>query len=216
MEDIEDALAPRFSRSWSRVGGRDKAVFAELSARYSEPHRAYHSLEHIAECLAWFDRLAHLAQRPSELELALFFHDLIYEPTRHDNEARSAERFEQLAHAAGIASAVRGRVSGLILVTTDHQAQAGDAALLCDIDLAILGAPPGRFLQYEAAVRREYAFVQEPCYRIGRGSVLRSLLERWAIYRTDSMTRFLEAQARVNLQNALSLLGTGARFGGAP
>lgn len=177
-----------------------------LADRYAEEHRAYHDAEHIAECLAWFDRVRDLAERPAELEVALFSHDAIYEPLASDNEARSAEKLRCLAWAAGIPSEAVERIAGLIESTATHGAGSGDTALLSDIDLAILGSSPARYARYERDVRSEYASVDEASYRKGRAELLRGFLERVEIYRTPRLATRLEAQARDNLGSALSAL----------
>ena len=66
----------------------DRSLCDALLARYSEPHRRYHTLQHLAECFAAFDEIADLAQHPADVELALWFHDAIYDTRRSDNEQR--------------------------------------------------------------------------------------------------------------------------------
>jgi len=196
----------RFEAGWRAVGADHENAFAWLAGRYAEEHRAYHDAEHIAECLAWFDRVRDLAERPAELEVALFFHDAIYDPLASDNERRSAEELRRLARAAGIPTEAVERIAGLIESTATHGAGSGDTALLSDIDLAILGSSPARYARYERDVRREYAAVDGGSYQKGRAQVLRGFLERVEIYRTPRFAARLEAQARDNLGSALSAL----------
>lgn len=196
----------RFEAVWRAVGANHDNAFAWLADRYAEEHRAYHDAEHIAECLAWFDRVRDLAERPAELEVALFFHDAIYEPLASDNEARSAEELRSLASAVGTPTEAVERIAGLIESTATHGAGSGDTALLSDIDLAILGSSPARYARYERDVRREYAAVDEASYEKGRAQVLRGFLERVEIYRTRRLATRLEAQARDNLGSVLSAL----------
>jgi predicted metal-dependent HD superfamily phosphohydrolase len=196
----------RFTSAWRAVGANHDNASAWLADRYAEEHRAYHDAEHIAECLAWFDRVRDLAERPAELEVALSFHDAIYEPLASDNEARSAEELRRLARAAGIPPEAVERIAGLIESTATHEATSVDAAFLSDIDLAILGSSPARYARYERDVRREYAAVDEASYQKGRAQVLRGFLERVEIYRTPRLAARLEAQARDNLSSALSAL----------
>jgi predicted metal-dependent HD superfamily phosphohydrolase len=196
----------RFEAPWRAVGANHDNAFAWLADRYAEEHRAYHDAEHIAECLAWFDLVRALAERPAELEVALFFHDAIYDPLASDNEARSAEGLRQLAREAGVPTETVERIARLIESTATHGAGSGDTALLSDIDLAILGSSPARYARYERDVRREYASVDEASYQKGRAEVLRGFLERVEIYRTPRLAARLEAQARDNLSRALSAL----------
>lgn len=194
-----------FVRVWRALGARDDSVFAELAARWAEPHRHYHTVEHLEECLAWLD----VVGWNDEVALALYFHDVIYDPLRRDNEAESAALCERAARAAGVAEPVITRVCALIASTAQH-AGCGDAALLSDIDLAILGAPPTRYDRFERDVRREYAMFDDASYARGRAKVLAGFLERLSIFQTAPFQR-LEAQARDNLARALSAARTRAR-----
>jgi len=193
----------RFAAAWRAVGASHYNASAWLADRYAEEHRAYHDAEHVAECLAWFDRVRDLAERPTELEVALFFHDAIYEPLASDNEVRSAEELRRLACEAEVPTEVVERIARLIQSTATHDARSGDAALLSDIDLSILGASPARYARCEQEVRREYAAIDEASYRVGRARVLRGFLDRIEIYRTPRLAARLEAQARDNLSSAL-------------
>ena len=197
-----------WQRLWGELGATvvNGGLMNQLVGAYSERHRHYHTLQHLRECLAQFDAAATLARRPAEVELALWFHDAVYDPQRQDNEERSADWARASVLAAGCAAKMAERVAGLVLATKSHQAPAGgaDAALLLDIDLAILGAAPGRFDEYERQIRAEYAHVPDDEFRTGRARVLRSFLERERIYLTDAFHDALEARARANLERSLA------------
>ena len=192
----------RWRAVWRDVSAADgDSIFLDLTARYAEPHRAYHTLEHVGECLANLDLSRHLAARQAEVELAVWFHDAIYDTQRNDNEGRSALLAEE---ALWCAPELARRVGDLIRLTTHvSQELAGDGALLCDIDLAILGAPPERFARYNDAIRREYEWVPEDVYRRERARVLARFLERQRIYYSQFFFERLERQARTNITAAL-------------
>lgn len=194
---------------WRQLGvPAHEALFERLVAAYSEPQRHYHTLQHLRECLELFDQVRHLAQRPGEVEVALWFHDAAYDPERHDNEERSADWARQAMLAAGLPQEPAARVHALIMVTRHEALPYGpDAQLLVDIDLAILGATPERFNEFEMQVRREYAHVSDADFRVGRSRVLRGFLERPRIYATEFFSRRFEAQARENLARAISRWG---------
>ena len=175
----------------------------ELETRYAEPQRSYHTMGHIESCLAWLDWAYLQAHRPAEVELALWFHDAVYDPTRGDNEERSAELARGLLQGHGASADSIERIGEMIRATKTHQASHGDAALVCSIDLAILGAEPRRFARYEAAVRLEYRDVPEEAYREGRRRFLQALLERPAIYANPALRDVLENAARQNLRSAV-------------
>lgn len=195
-------------RLWGELGAREinGGLFNQLVAAYSERHRHYHTLQHLRECLAHCEAAGTLARRPAEVELALWFHDAVYDPRRDDNEQRSADWAQRSVVMAGCDPAVAGRVQGLVLATRAHAADAGDidAQLLVDIDLAILGAAPQRFAEFERQVRAEYAHVPDEAYRAGRSRVLRDFLQRPAIYATAAYRDTLEQRARANIGQALA------------
>jgi predicted metal-dependent HD superfamily phosphohydrolase len=115
--------ADLLARSWQRCSGAlapqaiDGGVFDELLARYSEPHRKYHTLQHLAECLAHFEAVRHLAEKPGEIEIALWFHDGIYDTQRHDNERQSADWAREVLEGHGAEPATVQRVDDLIMAT---------------------------------------------------------------------------------------------------
>ena len=145
-----------------------------------------------------------LAERPGELALALWFHDAVYDVQAHDNEAQSAEWARRELLASGVPPEAADRVAALIMVTC-HAAlpQSRDECLLVDIDLAILGASPERFAQYEEQVQREYSWVPTEIFRARRLEVLRQFDARQPIYQTDTLQQAWEAQGHANLQRSI-------------
>jgi predicted metal-dependent HD superfamily phosphohydrolase len=197
---------------WSRIGAaRDgRRVWSELERRHLEPHRAYHNFDHIGHCLAEFAAVKELAESPDAVELAIWFHDAIYDTHAKDNEEQSARLAAQFLDGVGVDPTLVSSVVSLIQ-TTKHTAPptSPDAALLVDIDLAILGQPRERYARFEDEIRREYSWVPEPDFAAGRGTILRGFLERPAIYGTDSFCRRYEASARGNLRWAIARLAQG-------
>jgi len=179
-------------------------LYEQLLQAYSEPQRHYHTLQHLDECLQLQSDSAHLAQRPAEIAMALWFHDAVYDVRAHNNEARSADWAVKALQAAGMSAEVQARVHALIMAT-EHTAAAlvGDAALLVDIDLAILGATPARFAEYERQIRQEYAWVPADVFVEKRRAVLQSFIARQKIYNTALFKHQLEASACTNLKNSL-------------
>jgi predicted metal-dependent HD superfamily phosphohydrolase len=177
-----------------------------LDLAYAEPQRAYHTGTHIHDVLHWFDEVCDQVgwRSPEDVYLAVVFHDAVYDPTRHDNEARSAELAQRLMNAS--AETVR-----LILLTAEHGKldPAGidhDAAHFLDSDTAILGASAAVFDDYDAAVRVEYQHVPDDAYRTGRGAFLKSMLSRERIFFADFFHAQLDRRARDNLARALARL----------
>lgn len=141
------------------------------------------------------------------LELALWAHDVIYDPHAADNEARSAAWFAQHFADSHLTDQQHYRVHKLIMATVHpHPPTDADMALLQDIDLSILGADAELYDRYEGWIRREYDFVPEAAFRKGRSAVLRSFLDQDVIYHTAKLIERLEVSARDNLNRALGKL----------
>jgi predicted metal-dependent HD superfamily phosphohydrolase len=180
--------------------------FAEIEAHYREPHRAYHTFRHLAECFLTLNRL-HDARAPGAVGIALWFHDAIYDTRRSDNEAESAVYARRVLLRAGASEPVIEAVSEMILATRhDGQPATQDAQLVVDVDLSILGAGQARFAQYEEQVRREYAWVEESVYCRARIAILEGFLQRRHIFSTQRFRDALEAPARENLRQSIDAL----------
>ena len=182
-------------------------LLTSLLARYAEPHRHYHATQHLAECLGHTGRIQAVAERPTEVLVALWFHDAIYDTQRQDNEALSANWARQALLDAGAEAALADRVHRLVMAT-QHRAEpvSLDEQVLVDVDLSILGATPERFAQYETQIKAEYAWVPEAIFSEKRCEVLASFLARPRLYATDTFRDLYEARARENLQQALHAL----------
>ena len=200
----------RWRGTWAGLGVArpDDELFAEVMRRYAEPHRSYHTVQHLDECFAKLDDARSFAERLSEVELALWFHDAIYEVRNSDNEDQSATWAWAASAAAGLPTAVGDRVRDLILATKhDASPQTNDAALLVDVDLAILGAPAERFDEYERQVRQEYSWVPGFIFKRKRSEILEGFLRRPTLYTTDHFRARYEATARANLARSIQQLG---------
>ncbi|MDQ0012260.1 putative metal-dependent HD superfamily phosphohydrolase [Variovorax boronicumulans] len=202
-----EALLANWTEAWRALGieAPDLALCAELQRRYGEPQRHYHTMQHLGECLAWFEREKALAEHPGEVAIALWFHDAIYDVHAHDNEARSADWAREALRAAGANEEAAERIHALVMATRHDAVPEGrDAELLIDIDLSILGAEPARFAEYERQVHAEYAFVPDEVRLPRRRAILQRFLDRDAIYATPRMHALLEARARTNLQHSIA------------
>jgi predicted metal-dependent HD superfamily phosphohydrolase len=179
-------------------------LLSGIVARWDEPHRRYHSLQHLRECLALFEQYRALAEHPGEVAIALWFHDAVYETHGHENEALSAAWAARALTEAGAPGDVGARVHELIMATRhDGAATTDDARLLVDIDLAILGAAPARFAEYERQIRDEYAHVPEPRFRAKRAEILRGFLAREPLFSTQAFAARFELAAKSNLAQRL-------------
>jgi predicted metal-dependent HD superfamily phosphohydrolase len=184
-------------------------VFGEIVASYGavgEPEaasgRAYHNLNHIWQVLQSAAEIKELARDWTAVQLAIWFHDVVYEPGAADNEEQSANFAREKLQALGISEQTIRAVEQLILATKLNGTAVThpDAPLIQDADLATLGWPPADYDRYAQAIRQEFAHVPEREYRIGRAQLLTHFLQQPRIYRTDRFFAKLEAQARQNLE----------------
>ncbi len=187
-----------------RVAAADAyPVFDVLVAAYSAPERHYHNLEHLAEMFRVAARLTAITDDPAPVQLAVWFHDAVYDPRAADNEARSAELSDALLGPLGVPRAELDRVGRLIRATAhladDRPPPDRETMILLDADLAILGAAPERYSRYAGAIRAEYAWVPDAEYRAGRTAVIDRFLARSRLFWTDLAFQEGENQARANL-----------------
>lgn len=220
--DPASALHARWRNLGVALGARDQAldeVYRQLDHRYREAHRFYHTWEHIASCLHELDSAAHLCARPQVVELALWFHDVVYDPHATDNEERSATLLSEAVLRLAVEPEISVVAQGLVRATA-HFAEEGwgamdlqgageidqDMRVTLDIDLATLGSPSVQYDRHEKEIRQEYAFLTEGEWREGRGKLIEAFLARPRIYRTDFFRARYETQARENLTRSLKRL----------
>ena len=187
--------------------GVNQATFDELMAAYSEKGRYYHTREHVSACLAHLDNCSLGLSSSKEIEIALWFHDVVYKPFSGTNEKDSADWAARFLCECGASSEQSSRVHQLIMVTEhDAPTKTLDEAVLVDVDLSILGAAPSVYNLFEEAVRKEYRLVPSLIYRKKRAEILSGFLDRPRIYTSGIFPDNVEEQARSNLSDAISKL----------
>ncbi len=184
------------------------SIFDELHAEYAGEGRHYHSDKHVAECLGHLKRFRQLAHRLEEIEIAIWFHDAIYDTRKNDNEEQSAAWAVSFLSDIGVESNAVSRIEDMILCTKTHIPNTDDSVLMLDIDLGILGTSPDTFESYDQAIRREYHWVAESDYRKGRATILESFLNRDTIYHSPAFLEQHEKRARDNLERKIIELST--------
>jgi predicted metal-dependent HD superfamily phosphohydrolase len=185
-------------------------LFTKISKNYQSRSRYYHNLTHIAAMLELSDEYAALLQQKDVVDLAIFYHDVIYNPLRKDNEERSAKRAVRDLTKLRWPKEEIQLVETYILATKTHNLQGfgneSDLAYLLDFDLSVLGAAWSVYSTYRQHIRKEYSTYPYFIYNPGRAKVLRHFLKRPAIYYTKIFQQEREKQARENLQRELQLL----------
>ena len=178
-------------------------VFNKLIAAYSEKQRAYHTLQHLYECLVLLKSIQADLIDAHAVELALWFHDAVYDPQAKDNELKSAVLFEQYL-AQDLSVDIVQKIKRWIVATQKHASTDElDLQFLLDIDLAILAAPPERFAEYEQQIQQEYAWVYPDIYLIKRKQVLAHFYQTEPLYQTEYFQQNFEQRSKGNLRGIL-------------
>ncbi|WP_040337417.1 HD domain-containing protein [Candidatus Blastococcus massiliensis] len=205
--------------AWAAVAGdspTSRTEWAAVVAAWSEPHRRYHDLAHLAAVLGLVGQLSAEAPDPDAVALAAWYHDVVYDPQRNDNEAVSAGRAR--AGLRGLVPDERiAEVERLVLLTAGHAAEPGDenGAVLCDADLAVLAGPPDAYATYASAVREEYGHLSDEVFTAGRIAVLEQLLALPRLFHLPAVAGEWEPRARANMTAELTLLRGRAASGPA-
>lgn len=184
------------------------ALAAELSARWAEPHRRYHTTTHLRAVLAAIEPLAAHADDLEVVRLAAWFHDAVYDGRPGWDEERSAQLAQARLPACGVDANRVGEVARLVRITAAHRYEPGDAnaMVLCDADLAVLGGDRDTYEAYARAVREEYRHVPDELFRTGRSAVLRGLLDVEPLFGTATGRDLWERAARANIARELEQL----------
>jgi predicted metal-dependent HD superfamily phosphohydrolase len=221
MSETRDAVHPRYDAllaEWAELlrrcqGGAEEApdpaaYGTDLLKRWAEPHRRYHTVDHLIAVLTRATELTVYTHDPDSVALAVWFHDSVYEPDRSENEERSARLAERALTEAGVDAERTAEVARLVRLTVHHDPAEGDrdGEVLCDADLGVLAGSPTEYAEYAAAVREEYGFVPDEDFRAGRAELLRYLLALPRLFRTAHGRELWEPVARRNVGTELELL----------
>ncbi len=181
---------------------------AELQEAYAAPTRAYHDERHLAEVLG---RLGELADAGSGFDLtpvllAAWFHDAVYDGERDAEERSAAWAEEALPSLVGPETVAE--VARLVRLTELHDPADDDVngCALSDADLGILATEDGRYEEYAAAVRTEYAHLSDHDFTRGRRSVLAALAAKPLLFHTPHGRAHWEDRARRNIERELTRL----------
>lgn len=207
----------RFSAQFSLALVQRQTLYTLLLNAYTEPHRAYHTVQHIVECLEHFEHIKPYLHDPDAVEVAIWFHDVIYDPKAFDNELKSAELMYSQC-STFLNESTRFKIYQWIIATQKHRAPSdldsslgidqywlSDLHFVLDIDLSILGASKQRFNQYEKQIQCEYAWVDASIYRLKRAEVLHQFYQMQPIYQTAYFRSQKEQQAKLNIKNVIQI-----------
>lgn len=184
-------------------------VWDKIELAYSSSGRYYHTFSHLVKMFEVIAPYEHKLNHKESVWLAVWFHDVVYDTQRNDNEEKSAEFLREMASALNIPENVFRKAEELILLTKKHSISSEadfDSRLFLDADLAILGGTEEEYAVYMKGVRKEYSQYPDLLYREGRKKVLKHFLESEFLYKTENIRKHLEEKARINLSLELKQL----------
>ncbi|MFC4995383.1 hypothetical protein [Rubritalea tangerina] len=205
-----DSILPLLESRWSLFANRTQLphphkMWDAIATLHTSPERTYHNIHHVADCLEKFDDWP---DKPTDsardaIELAIWFHDIIYDSRRADNEDSSAALLTHFIRGHALETEAIA-----LIMATEHKEASGmrSEEIICDIDLSILGATPETYTNYATAIRSEYDWVDPETYQQKRTQVLNNFLQRENIYHTEHGRNAWQAQAQSNLQSEIKQL----------
>ena len=203
-----------------------KSTFLKLMARYSEDteynsycweiiysqyshgSRYYHNLNHLQGMIAELKTVETLIDDLDSMLFSIFYHDVIYDPQRGDNEEASADLLVQHLQRTTFPT-ISKSVRQITCTKTHSYVGDVDTDTFVDIDLSILGKSWKVYNEYAQNIRREYSMYPDEMYSMGRAKVLRSIIGKDWIYGTNIFREKYEQVARENMEQELRGLEAG-------
>ena len=206
MMIMKNCNEQRWLNLWDRIDAKGDArkIYNNLVALYSESHRAYHTLVHIEHCLGELEQIRKFITVPDVVELALWYHDAVYDTNANDNEEKSAVLAVGVIRDASLPKSYDRLIADLIMATKHVVIPSDlDAQLLVDIDLSIFGQPESAFNEYERQIRKEFGWISDNLFNVKRLELMKSFLDRPTIYATQFFRCKYEVQARKNIARSI-------------
>jgi len=213
MENILDYVKEKWRQltAFSKKEELKQQLWEEIVYRYSEQHRHYHNLNHIAYLFSWCDKYIDQIKHPAVVGFAIIYHDIIYDTYRQDNEEQSAEIAEAHLTQLNISSKLIKNVREFILATKNHVMNEDfllneDLAMFLDFDMAILASVEDFYKSYSEKIRQEYSKYSDELYKAGRKLALQKVLEMPVIFNTTIFKETFEPVARQNIKKEIATL----------
>lgn len=195
----EATIAFGIRQTWS------SRVWGFIESQYSSPTRFYHNMDHILEMVEVIGELRYACDDYHSVILAAWYHDLIYDTTRDDNESQSAfYALMSLEWLAGPKTWMPYHVFALVQATADHNPKTADEMVLCDADLLRFADPYDKFLKNNADIRREYGWVPQNEYDLGRAKVMQKFMDKEPLFHIPEINEQYEVIAKENIARLIS------------
>ncbi|GEO08487.1 HD domain-containing protein [Segetibacter aerophilus] len=213
MDNILDYVKKKWKQltAFSNKEEIKEQLWEEILYRYSEQHRHYHNLTHIAFLYSLCDQHLDRILNPAVTGFAILYHDIVYDTYRPDNEEQSAALAESHLKQLNVNSRIIENIKTFIIATKDHKVPQGfalknDLGLFLDFDIAILGAEAETYKAYSEKIRQEYLKYPDDVYKAGRKQALQKVLESEKIFITNDFVETMEETARKNINSEVGQL----------
>lgn len=196
-------LLAKFTRENALI----EKLWIEIEENYSGKDRHYHTLQHLDKMLEYLTEARDKIQDWDAILFSVYYHDIIYEPSRADNEERSAQLAAQRLNQVGVPSGMIKKCTDQIMTTKSHQStEDGDTNYLIDADLSILGQSWEKYSEYCENIRKEYVIYPSALYNAGRKKTLNHFLAMERIFKTDFFFSKFDQKARENIKKEIDTL----------
>jgi predicted metal-dependent HD superfamily phosphohydrolase len=183
-------------------------LWNEIETTFSHPKRHYHTLHHLEQLFNELSAVKEHIQNWDTVLFSLFYHDIVYNPLRRDNEERSVIIAEDRLQSIDVPANLIETCKKQIMCTKTHEpCKDKDSNFFTDADLSILGQDEITYKEYASAIRKEYALYADNLYYPGRKAVLNHFLQMERIFKTEPFFNKYEKQARKNLQQEIESIG---------
>jgi predicted metal-dependent HD superfamily phosphohydrolase len=212
-----ESVAREVQDQWRKLAGKYSSdvllideLFEDIQHSYASTDRYYHNLHHIHSMLKSARQFSEQILQPDTVNFAIFYHDIIYDVLRSDNEERSSRIALERMAGLNVQAAIIQDVMKFILASKKHVIEnsltENDMALFLDFDLSILASPWEAYTTYTNQVRQEYSAIPYTIFKEGRRTFLLDMLKRQNIFNSPIFRFQNEQQARENIKKELELL----------
>jgi len=203
MKEIFYSLVSNYTRDQNRK----EELWREIETNYSKKTRHYHTLAHLQNMYNQLLEVKTLITSWETILFSLFYHDVIYNASKSNNEEKSVELAEKRMHSIGVPDLVIEQCKEQISATKKHMVSTvPDINYFIDADLSILGLGWDEYAAYFHRVRKEYFIYPDMLYNPGRRKVLQHFLQKEHIFKTGHFIYKFELQAKENLLREMEFL----------
>lgn len=182
-------------------------LWNEIELNYLDKKRHYHTLSHLENLLNELLVVKDKIENWNTILFTLFYHDIIYNVLKSDNEEQSAKLAEKRMKQLNVPNPIIENCTSQILATKKHEDNTDlDTNYFTDADLSILGKQEEVYKDYSKNIRLEFLYYPSVIYNKGRIGILNHFLNLNQIFKTKYFHSKFEIQAKQNILNEINNL----------